>query len=204
MADKTCKKQRHYPEAGIVGFKWKPWKSIYSPAALDGLEFIAQSESPTIKIVRLRRNLLDFYLSGLKHHNLHGVVYAHCRAGDEECSHEHRQAGTNMTVPVDDALAYLESMTKEENDVDALLDKMNVPHVHVTYDKLYHDEDANEWMKVFRFLGVGPTQGLNRQQVNGAMAMEWTANAHHRDSVFNFEELAKALAGTDYEDLLHR
>lgn len=197
----VCKKQQQYPDAGIVGFKWKPWKSIYSAAALDGLNFISQTQNPTIKVVRLRRNLLDVYLSGLKHKR---GVKAHCSAGDEDCSREHRQAGTNMTVPIDDALAFLETMTQQEDDVDSLLDNTKVPHVHVTYDKLYHEDSAEEWMKIFSFLGVGPAEGLTWKQVTGAMGMESTSNGHHRDSVFNYDELKEALAGTKYENLLHR
>jgi len=203
VTDNLCKKQHQYPKAGLVGFKWKPWKSIYSPSALDGLNFIAQSQNPTIKVVRLRRNLLDVYLSILKHRQK-GKVHGHCTMGDAKCFRQHKQAGTNMTVPVDDALEYLEFMTKQENDVDALLDNMNVPHIHVTYDALYHEDTADEWMKIFSFLGVGPGEGLTRQEVNEAMGMELTSNEHHRDTVFNFDELKAVLAGTQYEDLVHR
>lgn len=202
VTDNLCKKQTRYPDAGIVGFKWKPWKSIYSPAALNGLKFIAQSQNPTVKIVRLRRNLLDVYLSIIEH-RLQGVNKAHCATGDEECFRKHREAGTNVTISVDDTLEYLESMTKQEDDVDALLDDMNVPHVHVTYDKMYHTDTAEEWMKVFAFLGVGPEEGLTRQQVSNAMGMKPTSNPRHKDSVFNFDELREALTGTKYEGLLH-
>lgn len=200
VTENLCKKQRLYPDAGIVGFKWKPWKSIYSQPAIDGLNFIAQSQNPTIKVVRLRRNLLDVYLSGLKHKHR---VPGHCRSGDEECFEKHRLAGTNMTVPANEALEFLEEMTRDEDDVDALLDRLNVPHVHVTYGKLYHSDTADEWMKIFEFLGVGPAEGLTRQQVNDAMGMESTSNAHHKDSVLNYDELRGALEGTKFENLLH-
>lgn len=203
VTENLCKKQQHYPNAGLVGFKWKPWRSIFSQPALDGLNFIANSQNPTIKIVRLRRNLLDVYLSGIKHrHNAR--VQAHCAAGDEDCFEKHRLAGSNLTIDVNDAIAYLDTMTTEEDDVDKLLDSMNVPHLHVTYERLYLKEHSEEeWMKIFRFLGVGPSEGLTFQQIHHAMGMESTSNAHHRDSVRNFDELKEALLGTKYEDLLH-
>lgn len=204
VVDYLCEKQRLYPQAGLVGFKWKPWKSaIYSPAALDGLNLIAQSHDPTIKIVRLRRNLLDVYLSIQKHRQM-AHVKGHCQKGDEACARLHQKAGTNMTISVNDALHYLETMTKQEEEVDALLDNMKIPHVHVSYEALYHDDSAEEWIKAFAFLGIGPGEELTRQELNEAMGIVSTSNGRHRDSVQNFDELKKALDGTKYESLLHR
>ena len=39
VTDNLCKKQQQYSNAGLIGFKWKPWKSIFSDPALDGLRF---------------------------------------------------------------------------------------------------------------------------------------------------------------------
>ena len=108
-----------------------------------------------------------------------------------------------MTIPINETLAYLETMTQDEDNVDALLDDMNVPHVHVTYDKLYHADNADEWMRIFEFLGVGPAQDLTLEHVQSAMSMAPTSSVHHRDTVSNFDELKEALQGTDFEVLLH-
>lgn len=203
VTNNLCKKQQQYPNAPLVGFKWKPWKSIYSQPALDGLNFIAQSQNPAIKIVRLRRNLLDVRLSTLKRRQ-GKMKKGHCSKGDEKCLKKHLKAGSNITVPIEDMIEYLETMSQDEDDVDALLDNMNVPHVHVTYERLYHkDSAADEWMKIFRFLGVGPSEGLTLKQVSNAMGMEPTSHARHRDTIFNYNELKEALEGTEFENLLH-
>jgi hypothetical protein len=79
---------------------------------------------------------------------------------------------------------------------------MSVPHVQVSYEKLYHQDNAEEWMQIFRFLGVGPGTGLTRQQVDD-VAHEFTASPHHRESNYNYDEVEKVLKGTRFENLLH-
>lgn len=107
-----------------------------------------------------------------------------------------------MTIPINETLAYLDTMSQDEDNVDALLDDLNVPHLHVTYDKLYHADNADEWLRIFEFLGVGPAQDLTLEHVKSAMGMEPTSGVHHREKVSNFDELKKALQGTGFEVLL--
>ena len=69
-----------------------------------------------------------------------------------------------MTVPkaVEDALAYfLGMMTKQEDEVDALLDNLNVPHVHVTYENLYHEDTTRRMDKNIFFLGYRTRGGVD-------------------------------------------
>ena len=56
-----CSKQLNYPEAGVVGFKWKPFETIFSPPAQAGLRRTASLKRPEILVVRSRRNLLVSY-----------------------------------------------------------------------------------------------------------------------------------------------
>lgn len=202
VTDNLCKKQREYSSAGLIGFRWKPWESIFSDPALDGLGLIAKSQNPTIKVIRVRRNLLDVWLS-IQKHRQGGFKQGHCEIGNKKCFKKHLRAGTNMTISIDETLEYLETMTLDEDNVDALLDGMNVPHLHVTYDELYRADNAEEWMKIFEFVGVGPAQDLTLEHVKSVMKTGPTSSDHHRDSVSNFDELKEALQGTNFEDLLH-
>jgi len=56
-----CSKQLNFPEAGVVGFKWKPFETIFSPPAQAGLRRVASLKRPEILVVRSRRNLLVSY-----------------------------------------------------------------------------------------------------------------------------------------------
>jgi hypothetical protein len=51
VTDNLCKKQQRYSRAGLIGFKWKLWKSIFSYPALDGLHVIANSQNPAVKVM---------------------------------------------------------------------------------------------------------------------------------------------------------
>jgi hypothetical protein len=197
-----CSEQEKYSTAGITGFKWKPHLSIHSPAALAGLDLISRARDPSIKVIRLRRNLLNVYLSTVKHLS-HDKVPAYCAIGDNRCLHHHYETGTNMTLSMRNMLNWLEKNTQMEDSVDKLLLDLGVPHVQVSYEQLYQRDDAEEWMKIFRFLGVGPGMGLTTQQVDAAMAYVQTSSPHLRDVILNYQEVKSALGGTDYESLLH-
>ena len=205
ILDDLCEQQRKHPEAGLVAFKWKPYgEATFSPAALAGFDLISRAVDPPIKVVRLRRNLLDNYISDRKHER--AKIISHCKVGSKgykACIEKHKQVGSNLTLSVKDLVEFLETETLQEDKVDELLVNMSVPHVQVTYEKLYHQGDAEEWMKIFQFLGVGPGTGLTREQVDGIMTHAWTSSPHHRESIFNFEEVKKALEGTRFESLLH-
>ena len=196
-----CEQQRQHPDAGVVAFKWKPYsEAMFSPAALAGLDLISRAVNPTIKVVRLRRNLLDNFISDRKHELT--KVSSHCNAGNVRCVRQHKQAGANLTLSVPDLLTFLEAETNQEDEVDKYLVNMSVPHIHASYEKLYHQDNADEWMKIFKFLGVGPGEGLTREQVDGS-AHAFTGSPHHREAILNYNEVEKGLKGTRFEKLLH-
>jgi len=201
VLDNLCEQQRQHPKAGLVAFKWKPYsEAMFSPAALAGLDLISRAVDPVIKVVRLRRNLLDNFISDRKHEL--AKIYSHCGANDERCIEAHKKAGTNLTLSVPDLLSFLESETNQEDTVDKFLVNTSVPHMQVSYEKLYHQDDAEEWMKIFRFLGIGPGEGLTREQVDGN-AHAFTGSSHHREAILNYDEVEKGLKGTRFESLLH-
>ena len=197
-----CAMQHQYPDAGVVGFKWKTFHdSFFSRGSIDALRMLAYSHSPQMKVVRSRRNLLDVLISGHKHRV--GHVDAHCAKDDEECIKLHLSLGTGLVLPTKRLLAEIRRKTKEEDDVDCLLEELGVPHIKVSFEKLYYSDDAEEWMRIFRFLGVGPTEGLTRKHVHEATKHAATHSPHHNVTLENYEEVRRLLVGTEVEGLLH-
>ena len=199
-----CHEQKKHPEAGIVGFQWKPFgATLLSEQSIGALKMIAESSDPNIKVVRLRRNLLDKTLSAYKH-RVGDHVPAHCLIGDEECVRIHTEAMMGLEPSIDFLMEQLYKDYEEEALVDKLLVDMNVSHIQVTYEALYFGDDmADEWMRIFEFLGVGPTNGLTKDDIENAMGLASTGNLPHKEALVNFREVRNALLNTPFEKLLH-
>jgi len=196
-----CVQQSQHPTAGLIGFKWKPVpNTFFRRASLDALKVVAYSHNPQIKVVRSRRNLLDVMISKEKHRI--GHAEAHCAKTDNACIREHLELGTGLRLPTENLLAELKRITAEEDQVDHLLEELGVPHVKVTFEKLYYSDDAEEWLRLFRFLGTGPTEGLTRNDVQDAMAHAATHNPQHNVTLGNYHEVRELLMGTEFESLL--
>ena len=199
-----CQKQIKYPDAGVVGFKWKPFKDTFlSEKSLAALRMIAGSHNPQIKIVRSKRNGLDRTLSVYKHRNNHAP--AHCKVGDQACIEAHIKAAQGLKVPVEDMMMRLEQEYEAEIMVDRVLQELGVPHVYVSFDELFHgDNIAKEWARIFAFLGVGPKEdSLTTEMVEKAMMHAATHSPYHNETIENYEEVRDALMGTKFENLLH-
>ena len=203
-----CHKQRKYRDAGVVGFKWKPYEPIFNaPAAQAGLNTISSLKEPTIKVVRLRRNLLDVQISRRKH-TLY-TTKAHCMKRDLKCVQDGLITSLDLyTGEMDKLYNRLEFLQAHEDRVDKLLHEMNVPHIQVTYDRLYNVDgkggDIEEWEKVFSFLGVGPASNLTHEQLERGMKHAATHPPGHNMTLSNYDEVAEHLEGTKFENLLHR
>ena len=106
-----------------------------------------------------------------------------------------------MSDPSDPLAAILISFFQE---CDELLEQLKVPTVHVSYDKLFFDADetADEWMKIFRFLGVGPQKGLTLNDIRHATTFAATSNRDHRATLKDYDTIAMLLRGTEFEGLL--
>jgi phosphoglycolate phosphatase-like HAD superfamily hydrolase len=125
---------------------------------------------------------------------------AHCHS--TECQEKHLKK--QLKLPTDELLRTLEEMTTQDAQVDRILKQLDVPYIQVSFEKLYYSDSAEEWMRIFRFLGVGPTQGLTMEEVNAAMKHLSTSNPKHEDTLKNYDEVASVLKGTEFEELLHR
>jgi len=79
-----------------------------------------------------------------------------------------------------------------------------VKYIEVSYEKLYNpknEEDAEEWMRIFRFLGRGPGEGLTMADVRDTFSMAATTVASRNETISNFREVEKDLRNTEFEHL---
>ena len=204
-------------QSGIAGFQWKPFSSSWNhPYAIKGLQAVANSTDPIVKIVYLTRNPLDRKVSNLRHKNskLNSnqqdvAISPHCAVGDTKCQERHSQFSSNINFPTGSKLIeWLRNAERQDRRIHERLDEFHIPFVEVPYEKLYgigKDTDtdkAEEWMKLFRYLRVGPQEGLTMEKVKGAFSMASTHKKSRNDTIENFEAVKETLVGTDYEYLL--
>lgn len=181
-------------------------QSFKSEYAIEGLKAFG-SVNPKVKVVYLTRNPLDRKISNLRH-ELFGKqqeeLPAHCVVGDVDCKKRHAAAASQgVTLPIGAELTHWLNVTKQEDSkIRATLRATGVDYVQVSYEKLYSLDDAEEWMKIFRFLGVGPKEGLTVDDVRATFDLASTRSKDRQDIVSNFLEVEKTLKGTEFEHLL--
>eukprot|EP00559_Dactyliosolen_fragilissimus_P005749 CAMPEP_0184856490 /NCGR_PEP_ID=MMETSP0580-20130426/1675_1 /TAXON_ID=1118495 /ORGANISM="Dactyliosolen fragilissimus" /LENGTH=250 /DNA_ID=CAMNT_0027351561 /DNA_START=302 /DNA_END=1054 /DNA_ORIENTATION=+ len=201
LTEYMCILQNTYSDASVVGFKWKPHsESFYSPASQAGLELMSILVKPQIKVVRSRRNPLNVYISRRKHSST-DKPSAHCDKNNTKCLNKHLQTGKGIKIDLEDMYQTMNKITENENGIDANLKKLKVPHILVSYEKLYKTDDAEEWMRIFRFLGKGPTKDLTKEMVNDSMKYVATTNPQNV-SISNYDEVVNFLKGTKFEKLI--
>lgn len=87
------------------------------------------------------------------------------------------------------------------------LDSIGVKHIHVRYERLFNADDddtyADEWMKVFQFLGVGPQEELTMGEVRQSFQYASTSATQHNESIANYIEVKEVLGGTEFWNLIH-
>ena len=209
LIDLLCQRRRQYPSAGIIGMKWKLVPELLSLSGVKyALRFITDSHDPSVKVIRLRRNPLDVLISRHKHtvadSDPKTKLKAHCRKGDK-CIDKWLKASSGLHLPTKYLLKDLHDTVRSEDTVDKFLVRRGVPHLPVTYERLYSgDETAiEEWQNVFEFLGRGPAEGLTIEQLRNSQSTLVTHYAFHNQTLANYEEVRKVLKGTKYQGLLH-
>jgi len=209
-----CKEQiKHEGKGGIIGFKWKPNKpSVFSNASVDGMRMIAHytdppyDDNPQIKIISSKRNMLDVILSRIKHDRMNEANLtriSHCRLDDVKCLEEHKKFGTGLHVPIENLLKKLKQLHKIQKNSEEKLEDLRVPHIKVSYEKLFNDDISKEWEKIFRFIGRGPIHNLSKELLEKAMEHVATSSPFHNVTILNYEEVRDILVGTSFEKLLH-
>ena len=139
----------------------------------------------------------------MAHKSLIYTLSAHCQKNDEECLKQQLKAGTGLDLPTRRLVSQLQELDDMETRVDNLLEKMNVPSISVSFERLFlAGNDTSEWARIFNYMGVGPTMDLNASNVEKA-GHAATSIAMHNVTLSNYEEVRSTLIGTKFASLLH-
>lgn len=156
------------------------------------------SVNPHIKVIYNTRNLLDIAVSRYKHGLHNGKLSSHCI--DETCAAN--VTASHLIMPVDQVLGSLTVLEHGRAYVKRQLDAFQVPRVNVQYEKLYYAPTAEEWMRLFRFVGVGPTENLTMEDVKEHMRFVVTHTPMRNNTLGNYDEIAEALKAKKLEKFL--
>lgn len=174
--------------------------------AIEGLRAAAKYDNTEIKAIFLHRNPLDRRLSNQRHTKSKendNDVSAHCEVGDKKCIEQHSNFDRDLSLPVGKNLLHFvkhdETMKQRIRD---RLDEVNMKYVEVSYEKLYNEDNAKEWMRIFSFLGVGPSEGLTMNDVRSTFKFASTHTKARNETIVNFKRVEQTLVGTPYEYLL--
>lgn len=211
-----CHNQRYSTSrqnVGIAGFQWKPYPETFlrHEYSLSGLQAIvdhnAQGKKPQIKVVFSFRNFLDVVISQYKHRGK--KLPAHCAVGNEKCIRQHAKMGHSAELPTGkELLQEIYIRSKAWRDTLDLLDKLNVKYISTSYDDLYDfssdsasKKSAESWMKIFRYLGKGPSKNLTAEDVVNSFSIAPTHKGR-KETVANYNEVRNTLMGGAFEYLL--
>jgi hypothetical protein len=208
LVNHICRLERKHPDE-LVGFKWKTdfqqfWERKEARETLQQVALLAAdapTDEPPIVFLRNRRNMLDQRLSILKHHN-YQEMNSRCVKDDEACIEEHRQT---LFVPnVTKFFTEVHSRWQNENMIDQLLVTLKLPHVSVSYDKLFYPDkiaDSEEqWNSMLQFISPGASR-LSWDEIQGSMPFASTSIRNHMELIENWEEVYAAFLGTEVEHL---
>lgn len=215
--DRMCSIQKwgmeEHDNPVITGFQWKPYlNTLTHKLGRGALEKIAAHKEPSIKILYLTRNPLDRLLSNERHrgHVRTETVPAHCSVGDEECVERHKQHSKGMVLPTGkELITRIRNAINIDTIASDLLSTIGVPHLTVSYEKLYYSKNAKEWIRILDFLGRSPKNlktyknNLKMKNVEKSFAMAPTSSKRHEDSIANFQEVKDTLINAGYGHLLH-
>jgi hypothetical protein len=209
--DRLCfvQKQRDDVQgAGIAGFQWKPYMASFDlEYAVEGLKTIASHQNPPIRIVYLTRNPIDRKISNLRHErskSSSNAITAHCAVGDDACIKEHAAFDQGVIFPVGNKLLnWLRYAVSSDNKIKDRLRDTKVKFIQVSYEKLYSaDDDAEEWMRIFKFLSLGPSEDLSMDDIRATFSMASTHSKGRNEIIENYVEVEQTLAGTEFEHFL--
>ena len=204
VTEHLCQFSHYQCHAPLSAFKFKPFVDSWElPAAQGMLKKIALFNQPKIKVIFMTRNPLDVFISKIKHKKSNKQIVAHCEINDIACISKQKTLGSGLKLPTGSLLKRLEDSYEAFEVFEKTLDQMNIEHVKTTYEDLYGRDDAEEWMKIFKYLGRGPTQNLSMQDVTESFALAPTFQKNHNASLTNYAEVRDLLIDTEFEALLH-
>jgi len=181
LLDFMCEKQKEEPESRFVGFDWKPLPNTFSSqTSINGLKLLANSSSSPVKVIRIRRNPLDAVIS-----------------------QQMAKLDSKISLSTDFLVTGLATFTKDEDSYDKVLEDMNIPHIHVSYEKLFQTYSASEWQRILHFLDIEKRVTFKKVGRIADQVIERSQNRNHRKILKNYDEVKHALTGTGFEGLLH-
>ena len=107
-------------------------------------------------------------ISRYKH--LHTNAPAHCYG--EQCIEYHKMQLANTSVPVKFLKDTISLLEKQAEGIAGIMEELKLPHLKVMYERLYYARRAEQWMDIFRFVGVGPMSGLEMEHVRAVRFMK--------------------------------
>lgn len=218
-------KRDGYGKASIYGSKWKPWHLGFNTTlSREALQWLGTQ--PQIKVVHNTRNMVDMYISKHKHQVLDKLFgkdrQAHCYDDkelklsneswekliamgiprDTPCAKIFKEIEARTATEIGPMLGFFEKNVLQTDYVSEMLDFYNVSRVTVTYEKLYFTDNAEEWMRIFRYLGFGPQQNLTLDQVFAKTTFQKTSANDRSKRMSNYDEVVNALRCTRYAKYL--
>ena len=213
--------KRGLGKSSIFGTKWKPWHQGFNTTqAREALQWLGTQKQ--IKVVHNTRNMVDMFIS----QNKHGVLEklfgkertAHCYDDrelklsdatwqklidmgiprDTPCVKIFKEIEARMKLSIAHMLNYFEKNSLQTDFASEMLDYYNVSRVTVTYEKLYFTDTAEEWMRIFRYLGIGPQQNLTLDHVFAKTAFQKTSANDRSKRMANYDQVSRTLRCTRY------
>jgi len=205
VTEHLCEFTRRHCNKPVVGFKWKPFVDSWNLSAAQGmLKKIASFNKPKIRVIYMTRNHLDVMISKRKHKdNRSKGVKAHCKPDEKDCIKIHASFGEGIDLPSNELVKTLQENADAVELFDSSLRDMGIIYMKTSYEKLYNSDDAEEWMRIFRFLGRGPTHDLTLDTVMRSLPYVKTSPKSHAEILVNFAEVQSVLNGTNFEHMLH-
>lgn len=192
LAQEYLRQQREAFPGEVIGFKWKPYHGFIN---LDDVwQWMKEKQ---FLFLHNYRNPLDHYISIVKHEQ--PDTTAHCL--DEKCVQ--KQTALKFEIDVDAMLNWFANEKQLLQDLDKVMDSYGLSRLEVQYEDLAFGSEE---------VRIGVAQQLadyimgegNRAVTVDDLDTEIliTSTPHQDEHVLNFDEVRKALIGTEYEQYL--
>ena len=107
-----------------------------------------------------------------------------------------------MALPTDNLLRDLKKSADQVKLVRNTLESFEIDYYLTTYEDLYNRDDAEEWMKIFRYFGRGPMENLTLENIQEASTLSKSNETSREKKLSNYGEVKKLLEGTEFSHLL--
>jgi len=156
--------------------------------------------------VYLTRNPIDRKISNLRHvrsRTSSDRISAHCGVGDQACIKKHAAFDQEIVFPIGgELLSWIRGAVNDNHKIKKRLHDLDVKFIEISYERLYNANDAEEWMRIFKFLGIGPSDNLSMDNIRATSSMASTHSKGKNETIANFVEVENTLAGTEFEHFL--